>query len=176
MMTTRPTKTARLILACACLPGMLPAILQALPEDAGQPILGTYDNSLLLLDEGKQVFYGAPGIPAEITQGTLKITGQEITIERADGAVKKVSVIGNPAMYQQQPAIDQALVTAEGQTIILDYDTQHVSAIGDVRFTQGNDQWTGCQIDYYLENRQLSTPRCADGSQARAILAPRNNQ
>jgi lipopolysaccharide export system protein LptA len=175
-MTIRTAKTAPLTLACTCLAVFLPAASQALPEDAGQPILGTYDNSLLLLDEGKQVFYGAAGTPAEITQGTLKISGQEIVIERIDGEVKKVSVTGSPALYQQQPAIDQALVTAEGQTIILDYDTQHMSAVGNVRFIQGNDQWTGCQIDYYLESRQLSTPRCADGSQARAILSPRNTQ
>lgn len=155
---------------------VLPAPLLALPEDADQPIVGTYDNSLLLLDEGKQVFNGVPGEPAQITQGTLKITGQEITIERADGEVKRITVTGSPAHYEQQPAVDQAIVTAEGQTITVDYDAQHVSAVGDVMFTQGSDQWSGCQIDYYLETRQLSTPRCPDGSQARAILAPRNNQ
>ena len=168
---------ARLFAPCLVLAGTsLPATMLALPEDANQPIDVTYDSSQLLLDEGKQVYYGSPEKPAQITQGTLKITGQEITIERSDGEVKKVTVTGTPAHYEQQPAIDQAVVTAEGETIILDYATQHMSAIGQVRFTQGNDQWTGCQVDYYLESRQLSTPRCADGSQARVILAPRNNQ
>jgi lipopolysaccharide export system protein LptA len=155
---------------------LLPLQLQALPEDADQPIHGTYDNSLLLLNEGIQVFYGAPGTPAEITQGTLKISGQEITIERADGAVKKVTVTGSPARYQQQPAIDQAIVTAEGDTITLDYDAQHMSAIGQVKFTQGSDQLTGCQVDYYLESRRVTTPPCADGSQAEFIFPPRNGQ
>jgi lipopolysaccharide transport protein LptA len=176
IMTTRTITTVRLALTCAFLSVFIPASLQALPEDASQPILGTFDNSLLLLNEGKQVLYGVAGTPAEIIQGSLKITGQEITIERVDGEVKKVSVMGSPALYQQQPAIDQALVTAEGENIVLDYATQHVSAVGDVRFTQGNDQWTGCQIDYYLESRQLSTTGCTDGSQARAIISPRNSQ
>ena len=152
------------------------AEVQALPEDAEQPILGTYDNSLLLLDEGKQVFYGSPQTPAEITQGTLKISGQEITIERIDGQVKKITVIGSPAQFQQQPAIEQAIVTAEATTIILDYDSQHLSVEENARFSQGNDLMTGCHIDYYLESKQLSAPSCENGEQGKYLISPKNGQ
>jgi len=158
------------------LPGMLAHTALALPEDAEQPIHGSYDNSVLMMDEGKQVFYGTAESPAEITQGSLKITGNEITIERVEGEIKKLSVSGNPAHYQQQPAIDQAMVTAEGETIILDYETQHMSAIGQVRFTQGGDLWSGCQVDYFIENRSVTTPLCDNGERASVILSPRNNQ
>ena len=150
--------------------------LLALPEDAEQPIHGTYDNSLLLLDEGKQVYYGTPGTPAEITQGSLRISGQEITIERSEGEVKKVTVTGAPARYQQRPAADQEIVVAEGQTIILDYDAQLVSADGQVRFSQGSDLWSGCHIDYYIESKRLTTPACEDGERASAVISPRNEQ
>lgn len=166
-------KTANLIILTCSVLVLLPVQLQALPEDAEQPINITYDRSLLLLDDGREIYYGSPAV---ITQGTLKITGQEITIERIDGEVNQITVTGNLAHYEQQPAIDQAVVTAEAETITLDYDAQHVSAIGRAKFTQGNDQWTACQVNYYLENRQLSTSGCPDGSQAEVILAPRNNQ
>ncbi len=176
-MKTRP-RPVLIKLLCAFLPVLLllTSKSSALPEDAEQPILGTYDNSLLLLDEGKQIFYGSDGTPAEINQGTLKISGEEISIERADGEVKKITVTGSPARYQQQPALDQAIVVAEGLTIILDYDTQHLSVDEAARFSQANDLWSGCHIDYYLESRQLSTPRCDNGEQARFILSPRNEQ
>jgi len=150
--------------------------VMALPEDAEQPIHAVYDNSELLLDEGIQVLYGSTGSPAEITQGTLKITGREITIERQNGEVRKVTVEGTPARYQQKPSADQDMVTAEGLNIVLDYDTQHVLAQGQVRFIQAGNEWRGCQIDYYIETRRVTTPRCEDGEQAQAILPPRNNQ
>lgn len=167
--------TLSICLACLSQVVLLP-VAMALPEDAGQPITGTYDNSLLLLDEGRQVFYGTPVTPARITQGTLKISGQEITIERADGEVKKITVTGNLAHYEQQPAVDQAIITAEAETITLDYESQHMSAVGRVRFTRGRDELTGCQVDYYLEDRRLATPTCPDGTQAEFTIAPRNNQ
>lgn len=148
----------------------------ALPEDAKQPVRGTYDSSLLLLDEGRQVFYGTPEKPAEIIQGTLKISGQEITIERTDGEIKKIIVTGTLAHYEQQPAVDQAIAMADAETITLDYDTQHMSAVGRVSFSQGGDRLTGCQVDYYLESRRLVTPTCADGSQAEFTITPREGQ
>lgn len=150
--------------------------VSALPEDADQPIHGTYDNSMLLLDEDKQIFYGSPDTPAEITQGSLKITGQEITIERIDGEVKKVTVTGSPAHYEQQPAADQSLVTAEGLTIILDYDSQHMSAIDQVKFIQEGALWSGCQVDYFMEARRVTTPTCENGERAKVVLPPKSAQ
>ena len=147
----------------------------ALPEDAEQPINGTYDSSLLLLDEGRQFFYGSDTSPARITQGTLLITGTEIIIERRDGEVRKVTVTGNQAHFQQQPESNQAIIMGDANSIVLDYDTQHVSADGNVRFTQGNALWTGCHIDYYMESRRLTTPVCEDGQQARAVIPPRTD-
>jgi len=150
--------------------------LQALPEDSEQPIIGVYESSLMLLDEGKQVFYGSAEAPAEITQGTLRIRGLEITIERQDGKIRNATVSGTPAHFEQIPSASQPLVTAEGDTIIMNYETQHVSADGNVRFTQGEDSWTGCHVDYYMETRQLSTPRCENGEPSRAVITPRNNR
>ncbi len=176
-MTTRPRLIfTKLLLALMPVLLLLASRSFALPEDAEQPVLGTYDNSLLLLDEGKQIFYGSAGTPAEITQGTLKISGEEISIERIDGEIKKITVTGSPARYQQKPAVDQAMVVAEGLTITLDYDAQHLSVDNEARFSQANDLWSGCHIDYYLESRQLSSPRCDSGEQARFILSPRNEQ
>jgi len=177
VMITRPGSIpVKLIFALIPVLALLAGRSFALPEDSEQAILGTYDNSLLLLDEGKQIFYGSTGSPAEITQGTLRISGEEISIERADGEVKKITVTGSPARYQQQPAVDQSEVVAEGLIIVLDYDTQHLSIDEQTRFSQANDLWSGCHIDYYLESRQLSTPRCDTGEQARFILSPRNDQ
>lgn len=149
----------------------------ALPEDAEQPINVSYGPSEFFLDEGKQIVYRTDDFPAEITQGTLKITGDVITIESTDGEVRKITVIGSPARFQQQPAIDQALAIAEGGNIILDYDTQHLSIDEDARFSQDNNgQWTACHIDYFIDTKRLTTPTCENGEQAQVILPPRKDQ
>ena len=165
------------------LPGFFTALASvsvlALPVDADQPILFEYNNSELLLDEGVEILYGSEDSPAEVKQGTLLITGTEITIRRIDGEIKQIRVRGRPAHFQQQPAADQPLAIAEGLTLILNLETQHVSIDGDVEgdvlFSQGNDKWTGCHIDYYLETRRLVTPEI-EGCRSSAVIAPRNNQ
>jgi len=171
---SKPRLTHQRVLAISAL--LVAVTGAALPEDASQPVRGTYDNSLLLLDEGRQVFYGTAEKPAEIIQGTLKISGQQITIERTDGEIKKIIVTGMLAHYEQQPAPDQPIAMANAETITLDYDTQHMSAVGRVSFSQGGDRLTGCQVDYYLESRRLVTPTCADGSQAEFVITPREGQ
>ena len=157
---------------------MVPYSVNALPEDADQPIFLEYNNSELLLDEGVEILYGSEDSPAEVIQGTLLITGTEIIIRRVDGEVRQIRVKGSPAHFQQQPALDQALAIAEGLTLILNRDTQHVSISGDaeddVLFSQGDDRWTGCRIDYYLETRRLVTPE-VEGCRSKAVMAPRNN-
>ena len=154
----------------------LPVATMALPEDFDQPALIEYNNSEFLLVDGVQTLSGSIDNPAEVTQGTLKISGQEIIIERPNGEIKKVTVTGFPARYQQQPAIDQGLAIAEGATIILDYESRQMTAISDVTFTQDGNTWNSCQVDYYLESKRVITPSCENGEQAQIIISPRNGQ
>jgi lipopolysaccharide export system protein LptA len=156
----------------SCLPI---AVAVALPEDVEQPILIDYNSSKFLLDEGKQMLYGSLDEPAVVTQGTLKISGLEIITESINGEVKKVTVTGAPAHFQHQPAIDQGLAIAVGDTIIMDFDTQHMSAIGKVTFTQDGNVWSGCQIDYFI-GESVTTPACENGEQASLFIPPRNDQ
>jgi lipopolysaccharide export system protein LptA len=166
--------SSRCLLAIfSCLPI---AAAMALPEDIEQGILIDYNNSEFLLDEGKQILYGSVDEPAVVTQGTLKISGQIIIIERPNGEIKKVTVTGTPARYQQQPAIDQGLAIAEGATITLDYETQQMTAIDNVTFTQDGNIWSGCQVDYYIESKRVITPPCENGEQASLFIPPRNDQ
>jgi lipopolysaccharide transport protein LptA len=175
-MTTRLFKTSCVLGFFTTLASMS---VMALPEDADQPILFEYDNSELLLDEGVEILYGSENSPAKVIQGTLLISGTEITIRRVDGDIKQIRVKGHPAHFQQQPAANQPPAIAEGLTLILNRESQHVSIYGDIEgdvmFSQGNDKWTGCHIDYYLETRRLVT-REIEGCRSSAVIAPRNNQ
>ena len=175
-MTTSLSRIVLIINLMFMLTCLLAQSVLALPEDADQPMDASFDNSELLLNEGLWILYGNTDTPAKFTQGTLEITGQEITIVRIDGDIQKVTVTGNPAHFQQQPAIDQGLAIALGSTIILDYQTQHMSAIGKVTFTQDGNIWSGCRVDYYIEDKRLTTPLCENGERASLFIPPRNGQ
>lgn len=170
---TNIISTRCLLAFITCLPI---AAAMGLPEDIEQAILIDYNNSEFSLDEGRQILYGSIDEPAVVTQGTLKISGQVIIIERPNGEIKKVTVTGTPARYQQQPAVDQGLAIAEGATITLDYETQQMTATDNVTFSQDGNVWSGCQVDYYIESKRVTTPACENGEQASLFIPPRNDQ
>ena len=50
-----------------------------------------------------------------ITQGTMKITGDTVTItQNAQGEVDVFTSVGKPAYYEQKPAVDKQIVKAYG--------------------------------------------------------------
>ncbi len=94
--------------------------------------------------------------PAEITQGSLRLSGLEITIERVQGVIQQVTATGSPASFQQQPAIDQAIVYANGERIMFNNTNQTITIEGEASFSQeGTIDTTAARIDYDITNRKL---------------------
>ena len=86
----------------------------ALPEDREQPIRVQADTAELDDRQGVAVYRG----DVVITQGTMKITGDTVTITQDDnGDVEVFTSIGKPAYYEQKPAVDKEIVKAYGLTI-----------------------------------------------------------
>src|SRR5690606_2903446 len=86
----------------------------ALPSDREQPIRVQADSAEIDDRKGVAVYRGG----VVITQGTLKITGDTVTItQTADGDIDVFTSVGKPAYYEQQPAADKEVVKAYGLTI-----------------------------------------------------------
>src|SRR3546814_14353678 len=83
----------------------------ALPEDREQPIRVQADTAELDDRQGVAVYRG----DVVITQGTMKITGDTVTITQDDnGDVEVFNSIGQPAYYEQKPAVDKEIAKAYG--------------------------------------------------------------
>ncbi len=132
---------------------VLASLCQALPEDADQEIFVDADSSEVYLNEGRVVYRGLPDNPAVITQGTLKIMGLEITIERSEGEIRRISATGEPSHFEQQPALDQGIVYANGRSIIFDNDAQLLTVQEGARFTQDGNTMSGHYIEYNIATR-----------------------
>jgi lipopolysaccharide export system protein LptA len=136
---------------------LLPVAVLALPDDFNQDLLSSCPAlSESFLDQGLEICRGSEAQPAEITQGSLRLRGLEITIERVQGVIQQVTATGSPASFQQQPAIDQATVYANGERIIFDNTNQTIIIEGQASFSQeGTIDTTAARIDYDITNRKL---------------------
>jgi len=86
----------------------------ALPTDRDQPIHIQSDDAQLDDKQGIATYKGN----VIITQGSMKITGNTVTITRTPtGDVDVFTSVGNLAYYEQKPALDKPIVQAYAVTI-----------------------------------------------------------
>jgi len=141
---------------------LLPSLLisnisLALPGDIEQDMITTCPaRSESFLDQGLEICRGTSDEPAQISQGSLKLSGLEFRIEREQGFIRMITATGSPATFQQQPELDQAIAYASGATIIFNNETQVIIIQGDAAFSQeGTIDTTAERIEYDIANRKL---------------------
>jgi lipopolysaccharide export system protein LptA len=141
---------------------LLPSLLisnisLALPGDLEQDMITTCPaRSESFLDQGLEICRGTNDEPAQISQGSLKLSGLEFRIEREQGFIRMITATGSPATFQQQPELDQAIAYASGATIIFNNETQVIIIQGDAAFSQeGTIDTTAERIEYDIANRKL---------------------
>lgn len=136
---------------------LLGSFVVALPDDLNQDMLTSCPaRSESFLDRGLEICRGTETEPAVMSQGSLKLSGLEITIERDAGLIRKVTASGSPASFQQQPEINQAVVFANGTNIIFDNGAQLITIEGEATFSQaGTINTTAEHIEYDITNRKL---------------------
>ena len=147
-----------------CLLTLLPTFSSALESDREQPIRIQADAAIVDETSGSSVYKG----DVIITQGTLKVTANEVEIFTADGEViqiiaktdKDSEVLAN---YQQQinEAMDMVVADAQKITYLVQEERLHLS--GDARLQQVQDVFTG-QLLYYDLGRGIVNLNSSGGS------------
>jgi lipopolysaccharide export system protein LptA len=161
--------------AALLLTALLPAFAFGLPDDAEQQIVVDSLYNELLFDQGLFIYRGTADKPARITQGSLEISGTEIRLEKeTDGSLRKVTVTGTPARFQQQPAVDQDIVHASGLTIVFDNAAQLLTIDESAELSQAGNVLTHQHIEYNLETRSASSSGSAETQGRMTFPAPVN--
>ena len=100
---------------------LLPVAIFGLPDDKDQEIIVIAPlGAEVSLDEGITVFRGTEAQPVVVTQGSMEISGIEITIDATDGdlsKINKITAIGRPARFHQQPNMDSSIIHARRKII-----------------------------------------------------------
>ena len=139
----------------------------ALPDDENQPVEINADRSEFFLEDGAQtvIYYGTAEAPAEFVQGSLIVSGMELTIVRRQGDVERIVATGKPARFQQQPAIDQGIIYANGNSISFSGDIVRIEDQGEL--IQDGIIWSGCLIEWNLDTQsgQSSSDNCQQRTQ-----------
>jgi len=146
--------------------GLGTASAWALTSDRDQPIRVQADSAELDDKQGVAVYTG----DVVITQGTMKITGNKVTITQDNkGDIKVFTSVGNPAYYEQKPAPDKDIVKAYALTIQYFADNERIVLIDKARVTQNGNTFEGEKIVYDTQRQivnagratgtKISTPR-----------------
>lgn len=99
-----------------------------------------------------------------ITQGTLKITGDTVTITQdANGEIEVFTSVGKPAYYEQKPAEDKEIVKAYGLTIQYYATNERIVLIDQAKVIQQGNVFEGEKIVYDTQ-RQIVNAGRATGS------------
>lgn len=170
-------KTLPLLLGLSAL--LLGSGAWALPEDRNQPIRVQADTAELDDRQGVAVYRG----DVIITQGSMKITGDTVTITQNDqGDVEVFTSIGKPAYYEQKPSADKEVVKAYGLTIQYFASNERIVLIDQAKVVQEGNTFEGEKIVYDTQRQIVNAGRATDTNvttprpRVDMVIQPRNRE
>lgn len=155
-------------LSLLCGLGLLLAGMQAhaLPTDREQPIRVQADSAELDDAKGVAVYKGN----VLITQGSLKVTGDTVTItQNKQGDIEVFTSVGKPATYEQKPAEDKDVVKAFGMTIQYFAVNERIILLDRAKVIQAGNTFEGEKIVYDTRRQIVNAGRAGTGS----VTSPR---
>jgi len=145
----------------------------ALDSDRDQPI--QIEADVAVRDEGAgETRYEGNVI---LTQGSLRITADLISIKHDSVAADKIIATGRPATLVQQPASDQAPVDASARLIEYIRSEDLVRLIDEARIIQDGSVLSGDRIEYLVTQKKVkaagSTSSRGEG-RVEVVIPPEN--
>jgi len=141
-----------------------------LSNDRNQPLQIEADKASLDEDTGIAEYTGN----VLLQQGTLRFTGNRLTVYIKDDGVERVVLEGRPATYVQRLEDDQSEQQAEAGRIEYQTDAQRLILEQDARvWREGSEEFSSNRIVVNLRNNTLKAGGDSPGSRVRIILQPR---
>lgn len=120
----------------------------ALSSDKDKPMTIEADSVEIDDKKGITVYRGN----VVVVQGTMNVKGDTLVIERVDGEVKVVTVVGQPARYQQKPDEKDEMVYATARKLQVYPKRDLVRLERNARITQEGNVFTGNILEYDNKN------------------------
>lgn len=160
------------------MPRAIPALLAALLLTAAQPCLALSsdrdqpmeleaDHANIDDQRGVHIYTGN----VIITQGTMRITADHLTVKLKDGDIVEAIALGQPATYRQRP--DGKEQDVEAKSLRMEYyaDKGELILIDQARVWQGRDTFSSQRIHYDIDQDIVNA---GDGqNRVKIILQPK---
>ncbi len=156
------------LLTCLGCALMLPSSAAlALKSDRQKPLLINADASEGTLGDGKASLHGN----VEIRQGSLLVKADQADVEKTDGKVKEVMLVGQPALLQQEIE-NEGLVKATANTIIYQVATGIVTLTGNADVDHPQYQISGDLLVYDMNQQHFQGSGGDSNGRIRIQLEP----
>lgn len=157
-----------LLLCLGCI--SLPNLAAALSSDRNQPMNIAADRANIDDKRGISVYQGN----VEITQGSLRLTADELTVTTKNGDIIKSIATGRPATYRQQPDNKPQAIDAEALRIEYFADQQKVILLQKAKVKQDGDTFRSDRIHYDIAQDKVNAGDGSPGDRVRITIQPKN--
>ena len=152
-------------LLCLCLP--LPA--WSLSSDREQPMHIESDRAELDERTGVSVYIGN----VRVTQGTLVLTGDHMTVYQEGNQLERMVLLGRPATYRQRPDGKDEDMRAEARRMEYHAEPERVILTQEAIAWQGENSFRSDRIVYEVTQDRVLGGDPEGGQRVHIILQPR---
>jgi lipopolysaccharide export system protein LptA len=146
-----------------------PMLGWGLSSDRLQPMLIEADRVELDDAKGISVYRGR----VKVTQGSLILTGETMTVYTKGNDVEKVVMEGAPATYQQRPDNKDQDVHAKALRMEYYTDPEHIILLKQAEVEQQGDVLRSERIEYDVAKDQVSAGTDQPNERVRITIQPR---
>lgn len=152
---------------------ILPVAAWGLAADRDQPIHIEADSASLDEKTGISVYRGN----VQLTQGTLKLQGETMTVHSSGGQVSKIVLSGNPASFVQRPDENDANLNAEAGIMEYYADDERIILLKAAHVWQDDGkEFRSDKIIYDISSNRINAGDSDSGDRVHIILQPKKQQ
>jgi lipopolysaccharide export system protein LptA len=149
--------------------GLVPAAAWALSTDRNEPMSIEADRVELNDSEGVSVYHGN----VKVTQGTLVLTGETMTVYNKGDKVQKVVMEGKPATYKQRP--DNKDQDVRAKALRMEYFTspEYIVLQKEAEVEQEGDVLRSERIEYDVARDKVNAGTNQPNERVHITIQPR---
>jgi lipopolysaccharide export system protein LptA len=150
---------------------LLSTAVSALETDADQPIY--IDSNTATFDEKAETSTYIGKVLA--TQGSIKITADQLVVYLDKGAIKKLVATGKPSTFRQLPAVGKDEIVGEGLVNEFYPEKNLLIFTKNASVWQGDAKQSSDYIQYDTKNSLLNAGEpSSDGKRVHSVIKPKS--
>ncbi|MEN8128747.1 MAG: lipopolysaccharide transport periplasmic protein LptA [Pseudomonadota bacterium] len=159
-----PKRLFLLMLVCMSL---LPPIGHGRSDDTRLPLHIEADTAEFDDNTGISIYLGK----VRITQGTMVLTGDKITVFAPDKQLHKITAEGQPSTFHQTTDGDDQ-IDAEAQYMEYNTKTNMIILKKKAKMTQGNNSFSAELIEFHILTKVVDAGDPKSGDRVKMVIIP----